>query len=538
MTKNKKTKAYSYTRFSTPEQALGDSARRQMAAAEEYARRHDLDLDTSLTFKDLGVSAYRGRNVEEGNLGAFLRAVEAGVVPQGSFLLVENLDRISRQTARKALRSLERIVEEGVVLVTLSDGKQYTEKSLDEDPVSLLMSILTFVRAHEESALKGRRVRAAWENKRNEAVQNGTPLTKRTPTWLILGANGKLRLDPKKAAVVRRIFDMTLKGVGQHAIAETFNREQVKTFNGAAYWHRSTVKKTLENPAAVGRLIAHRVEYEDGRKVRKPVVEVENHFPAVVPRETWRRVHDMRGHASQPAPKGPSALQNVLAGLARCPFCSGAMTRVVKGPTTSKKAGSPYLVCAKAKAGAGCQYKAVKMDSVESGLHDSWSGLLGTMPIGDESIDMRLQELENGLDAAQESAQRVTEAIAQRGMTGTLGDRLQAIEQEIREIERERDALISKIEGAPLLDMKVAELDKEIAKTTPDRRRVNALLRQMVNAVVIDYVSGNLIFEWKHGGESHVLYAIPGGGNPNEGWSGVVSGRRGDPRALRPKKLS
>ncbi len=128
--------------------------------------------------------------------------------------------------------------------------------------------------------LKGRRVRAAWDNKRKLAIENGTPLTKRTPSWLFLGANGKLRLDPRKAAIVRRIFDMTLAGVGQHAIAETFNKEKLKPLNGAAYWHRSTVKKTLENPAAVGRLIAHRVEYEGGRKVRKPVVEVDESLPA------------------------------------------------------------------------------------------------------------------------------------------------------------------------------------------------------------------------------------------------------------------
>ena len=33
-------KAYSYIRFSTPEQALGDSLRRQVQLAEEYARKH------------------------------------------------------------------------------------------------------------------------------------------------------------------------------------------------------------------------------------------------------------------------------------------------------------------------------------------------------------------------------------------------------------------------------------------------------------------------------------------------------------------
>ncbi len=82
-------------------------------------------------------------------------------------------------------------------------------------------------------------------------------------------------------------------------------------------------------------------------------------------------------------------------------------------------------------------------------MQNSWSELLGTIPTGDESIDTRLQELENGLDAAQEAAQRVTEAIAQRGITGALGDRLRDIEEAIREIEHEKAALIANIEDAP-----------------------------------------------------------------------------------------
>jgi DNA invertase Pin-like site-specific DNA recombinase len=508
----KQAKAYSYTRFSTPEQAQGDSARRQMAAAEEYARRYDLDLDTSLTFKDLGVSAYRGKNVEEGNLGAFLQAVEAGVVPQGSYLLVENLDRVSRQSARKALKILERIVDAGVTLVTLSDGRVYTEEALEADPLALILSIMIFVRAHEESLIKGRRVRAAWDNKRKLAVEKGTPLTKRTPSWLILGANGKLRLDPKRAAIVRRMFDMTLKGTGQHAIAETFNRERIKTLNGAAYWHRSTVKKTLENPAAVGRLIAYRVEYEDGRKVRKPVVEVENHFPAVVSAQLWQRVQDMRGRAASPAPKSRTALQNVLAGLAKCPLCLGAMTRVQKGSTS--KASAPYLVCAKAKAGAGCQYKAIRMENVEQAIvaEGSLVELLATIPTGDDSTDARLAELEAGLDAAQEQAQRVTQAIAERGMTGLLGDRLRDIEASIAGIEAEQKALLEQIEDKPLLTMKVAELERELAKSKPDKQRLNALLRQVAKEIVVDYTLGSigsLRFYWRHGGESSVPFGMP-----------------------------
>jgi len=48
--------AYSYLRFSTPEQANGDCRRRQLAMAEKYAAEHHLKLDKHLSFRDLGVS--------------------------------------------------------------------------------------------------------------------------------------------------------------------------------------------------------------------------------------------------------------------------------------------------------------------------------------------------------------------------------------------------------------------------------------------------------------------------------------------------
>ncbi len=90
------TKAYSYLRFSTPEQEKGDSKRRQMDLARRYADAQGLDLDETLTFHDLGVSAFRGSNLDAA-LGAFKSAVTDGRVPRGSYLLVESLDRLSRQ---------------------------------------------------------------------------------------------------------------------------------------------------------------------------------------------------------------------------------------------------------------------------------------------------------------------------------------------------------------------------------------------------------------------------------------------------------
>jgi hypothetical protein len=53
-----KARVYSYTRFSTPEQAQGDSYRRQTEAAAKWAKQRGLILDDALSFFDEGVSAY------------------------------------------------------------------------------------------------------------------------------------------------------------------------------------------------------------------------------------------------------------------------------------------------------------------------------------------------------------------------------------------------------------------------------------------------------------------------------------------------
>lgn len=88
MPPTKTPKAYSYIRFSTPEQQHGDSFRRQSELSQKYAQAHGLTLDEKLTYRDLGVSAFDKSNVRNGELGAFLRAVDSGAVEPGSYLLV------------------------------------------------------------------------------------------------------------------------------------------------------------------------------------------------------------------------------------------------------------------------------------------------------------------------------------------------------------------------------------------------------------------------------------------------------------------
>jgi DNA invertase Pin-like site-specific DNA recombinase len=49
-------------------------------------------------------------------LGRFLAAIQSGVISEGSILIVENLDRVSRQGPKIARKLFEKIVDEGVAV--------------------------------------------------------------------------------------------------------------------------------------------------------------------------------------------------------------------------------------------------------------------------------------------------------------------------------------------------------------------------------------------------------------------------------------
>ena len=93
--------AFSYLRFSTSIQAAGDSVRRQLKLSDDYVKKHNLHLNRTLT--DKGISGFRGANLQQGALGAFIKAIEMGKVKPGSVLLVESFDRLSRNQVTEQL---------------------------------------------------------------------------------------------------------------------------------------------------------------------------------------------------------------------------------------------------------------------------------------------------------------------------------------------------------------------------------------------------------------------------------------------------
>jgi DNA invertase Pin-like site-specific DNA recombinase len=226
-------KAYSYVRFSTQQQSLGDSYRRQIEKARDYAAVNDLDLDDH-SYEDLGVSAFKGKNAKTGALGTFLRAVEEDTIPQGSYLLVESLDRLTRADILSAQTLLMQIVLAGITVVTLTDHRTYSKESIIANPTDLIVSITIMMRGNEESTVKGIRISAKNEKKRKDAAAGAgrdVPFTRMLPSWMRWDKGTKKHtLIPERAKVVRSIFEKTGAGWGQHRIAHWLNEVDTPTW--------------------------------------------------------------------------------------------------------------------------------------------------------------------------------------------------------------------------------------------------------------------------------------------------------------------
>jgi DNA invertase Pin-like site-specific DNA recombinase len=505
-------RAYSYLRFSTPEQAKGDSLRRQTALADAYAKRHGLTLDTELNLRDLGVSAFRGDNVAVGALGGFLKAIRDGLIPQGSSLLVEALDRVSRQQARKAVRVLEEIVEAGVTVVTLNDGKAYTEESLNG--TDFLMAILLFMRGAEESETKARRLRAAWENKRDRAAR-GEVQTTRVPAWLqtegsaAIGArNAKLAPIPDRVKLIRRMFKMFLDGQGKHAIAEAFNAEKIPTWGDgkgrapAKHWHRSYVLKILLNPAVTGVFTPHIEEHRDGRLRRIAQKPIADYYPRIIDNETFERVQTLIRARARTV--GSRNVASIVAGLARCPECGSTMTRVMKG--SDPKQGRPKLVCTKAKASAGCNYRAVPLADVEHALVEG-AVLLRTPPLVDNALDEQIDVADEELYRLGKQIEALVNAI-ERTPSAALSKRLAEREAQATKMRAELSQLRERATESEsrIVALRARRLAEALTKKPLVVAVANAALRECVESAVVDYRAGLLRLKWRHGPTTELLF--------------------------------
>lgn len=342
--------AYSYIRFSSPDQLNGDSLRRQTEASSRYAAANNLTLDESLTVRDLGVSAFKGKNFEEGALGQFVVAIDEGRIASDSYLLVESLDRLSRLPVTEALAIFQAIIGRGVTIVTLTDGAAYSQERLKNDWTPLLVALVTMSRAHEESALKSRRVKAAWSAKKAKIQENNEVMTNRVHWWLSVSEDKtKYEVIEENANTIRLMFNLAKEGQGSSAIAKYLNTHGYPTARKAPRWQSSTITYHLRNIAVIGVLQLD----QDNSGFTTTNTFVENYFPAIIDKTLFYEVQTVRTSRKRTEDNSSAGRKgmcyNMFQGVVKCGYC-GASMYFRRRPGINHG----HLYCANSLVGGGC----------------------------------------------------------------------------------------------------------------------------------------------------------------------------------------
>jgi DNA invertase Pin-like site-specific DNA recombinase len=309
-------KVYSYLRFSDPKQALGNSADRQLQYAQRWAKSNGFILDESLSLRDEGLSAYHQRHVKQGALGVFLRAVEDGRINDGSVLIVEGLDRLSRAEPIQAQAQLAQIINAGITVVTASDGREYNRAGLKAQPMDLVYSLLVMIRAHEESDTKSKRVKAAIRRQCEGWISGsfrGVIRNGKDPQWVRL-TNGGWELIPERVAAVKRALELYRLGLGAGRAANIMHEEGFQLTEGGISGLQ--IYRTIKLPALRGvkRLSLEGEDYE-----------LEEYYPRVLSDAEWNDLQHLA--AQRLRRRGAGEIPGIITGvgLAYCGYCGTAL---------------------------------------------------------------------------------------------------------------------------------------------------------------------------------------------------------------------
>lgn len=383
--------AYSYIRFSHPSQSEGDSLRRQTEAAAEYCRRNSLTLDKQLSLRDLGVSAWRGKNAAVGNFRTFLDAIRAGKVAPGSTLIVESIDRISRQGIDEGYDLIKGILKSGIRIVTLSPERKFDIEATKSLSKGALEIQLILERAAEESERKSDRVGSAWANKRKNAASK--VVTRKLPGWIRFN-DGKLAIDPEAAKTVRRIFAMAREGLGVMVIAKRLNEEGVevlgrKEFKGKpVVWSETVVYCILKSLATVGIFQPCKGRGSDRQPCGEPI---QNYFPAVISAEEFHAVHGIIKSRAKNGRGRRGSHVNLFAGLLIDARDGGSLT--YKHLSTRP----PALIPTGAKRGKGTKWCSFPVAPFESAIMSKLTELKASDISGDDATGLKVESISGQL---------------------------------------------------------------------------------------------------------------------------------------------
>ena len=317
-----------YERLSRDDELNGESfsIQNQKIMLEDFARRNGY-----LRFKHFTDDGVSGTRFDRPGFMAMMEEVEDGNVEA---IIVKDMSRMGRDYL-KVGQVMEILRQRGVRLIAINDNVD-TEKG-DNDMTPFLNIMYEFYARDTSRKIKSVFKAKGMTGKHlTGTVIYGYLWDEKRENWLV---------DEEAAAVVQRIFAMTLAGYGPYQIATRLAADKIeipavhlarhgegvnknKVFNDIYRWSTSTVVEILKKREYLGHTINFKTRKHFKDKKSHYVDEnewtiFENTHDAIIDQEIFDNVQRIRGNSRRyPDGYGEAA---PLTGLLYCADCGGKM---------------------------------------------------------------------------------------------------------------------------------------------------------------------------------------------------------------------
>ena len=368
MSKRKITALYERLSRDDDQQGESNSIANQKKLLESYAAQHG--FPNPVHFTDDGIS---GTRFDRPGFMALMKEVEAGNV---EYLCLKDMSRMGRDYL-KVGQIMEILRQKGVRLIAVNDG---VDSARGDDDFTPFRNIMNEFYCRDTS----RKIRSTFQAKGKSGKRlTGTVIygylwNETRDQWIV---------DKEAAEVVKRIYQMTIDGLGPYQIARKLSEEQVlipsaylaqhgegvnknKTFKDIYGWGSSTVVEILKKREYLGHTVNFktRKHYKDKKSHYVSEDEwtiFENTHEAIIDQQTFDLVQKIRSNVRRyPNGWGETA---PLTGLLYCADCGGKMYvhRTNNGKRISQYTCSQY---SKVPVGVLCKTQHRINESVVLGL--------------------------------------------------------------------------------------------------------------------------------------------------------------------------
>lgn len=390
-------------------------------------------------YADEGITGTSMENRDE--LKRLIRDCQKGLIDR---VIVKSVSRMARNT--QELLTIVRVLKDCGVSV------YFEKEGIDTDKINSEL-IVTFpgMAAQQESEAISGNLRWSYKKRMESGEFNTT-----SPAYGFNLVNGELVINEVEAEVVRRIFDLYLRGIGKQTIAKMLTEEGIKRRDGSTKWHINSVGYILGNERYIGDALLQKKYTTDilpFRRLRnngeRPKYYIENANPAIIDKKTFEAVQRLK--TSRQIPERKTKVTNPLTGTVKCGDCGRLFRRMNQG-----KNPIPIWICnGRAKYDTDCG----KIQISEVRIHDAFVRMLSKLK---DNSEMLLGTL-------------IKDIATLQSKTCLNGDRIKEIDKEIADLSAQ-NLVIVRLHTSGFLppadySAQISEIDSKIKMLRSERKK-------------------------------------------------------------------